>query len=425
MGYTLTDEQAAEAVSLYEIHGTERAAAAAAGLAPSSFHNRLTRAAERGLMGTKPVLAGFRLSKTTAVTNKDGDVVREFIQQRPDLGEEFKVPDGHTVKGVSALVSADGRTIQQWIKTNQQAVAVEAAIRTVVDELKQTLPKIKPTKGPAHQNDLLLNQFTITDLHMGMLAWSEETGGENWDLDIAEKLILDWFSAAIAMSPNAKYGVLAQLGDLMHHDSHESVTPAHRHVLDADSRLQKTIRVVIRVIRQIISMLLQKHEHVHVVMADANHDPASSAWMRELLHAMYEDEPRITVDNSPDTYYAYEHGKTALFYHHGHKRKVANVDDVFVSRFRELYGRANQCYGHIGHLHSDEVVETNLMRIERHRTLAPADAYSSGGGWMSKRDAKVITYHKEHGEVSRITLSPSMVRATNDNVPVKAKRKAA
>jgi hypothetical protein len=53
--------------------------------------------------------------------------------------------------------------------------------------------------------------------------------------------------------------------------------------------------------------------------------------------------------------------------------------------------------------------------VERHRTLAPADAYASGGGWLSKRDAKVVTYHQHFGEVSRITLSPQMVsEALND-----------
>lgn len=409
-----TVEQLTEAVELLELHGSQYKAAAALGIPRPTFQKRLNRAAERGLMGTKPVLEGFRLSQTTAVTNADGDVIREFIQQKPQRGEVYKLPEGHSAKGYSTLVDAEGRTIQEWIKTDRSQVAFESTIRTVVDELKKEIPRILPTAGPAYLNDQMLNQFTVTDLHFGMMAWKEETGNADYDLKIAEKLLLDWFSMAIAMSPNAKVGVLAQLGDLMHHDAHESVTPAHHHVLDADSRLQKIIRVVIRVIRQIIAMLAFKHEIVHVVMADANHDPASSAWMRELLYSMYEDEPRIIIENSPDTYYAYEHGRTGLFYHHGHKKKLESVDSVFVGKFREIYGRALQCYGHIGHLHSDAVKETNLMKIERHRTLAPSDAYSAKGGWLSGRDAKIITYHKEFGEVGRQIISPRMI-AENDN----------
>lgn len=403
----LPDDVLLEAVKLRSEHTTVAAAAAAAGLPWNTFAGRLRRAAERGMMlDAQPAMPGYRISQVTTAPGG-----KQTIQQRPEHGEVFEVPPGMALKGVTALVDPEGRVVHKHVmaRADNGAANTLAILRTAVDELKQELPRVAPSKGPEQSNELLLSQYTLTDLHFGMLAWAEETRNADYDLKIAEAMLLDWFSAAVAMSPHSKVGVLAQLGDLMHHDALESVTPAHRHVLDADSRLQKMVRVVIRVIRRVIDMMLQHHRQVHIVMASANHDPASSAWLRELLHAMYEDEPRISVDNSPDVYYAYEWGKTALFYHHGHKRKVGDVDTVFAGKFRELFGRAEHCYGHVGHLHSDEVVESNLMRVERHRTLAPPDAYASSGGWLSKRDAKVITYHREFGEVSRITLSPKMV----------------
>jgi hypothetical protein len=64
----------------------------------------------------------------------------------------------------------------------------------------------------------------------------------------------------------------------------------------------------------------------------------------------------------------------------------------------------------MGHLHHVDIKETNLMIIEQHRTLAAPDAYASRGGWMSGRDAQVITYHKEYGQVGRIIISPDMVK---------------
>lgn len=405
----ISEELLKETVAAYLAHDKNQVRTAIAlKLARSTLQSRLIAAAQRGYMldhGMPPAMPGFVVKETSHKT--EGGT---WVRQTRESGEEFAVPPGHIVKGVSALVDPEGRELAKWIKTREDVDNTLETIRTAVDELKKDLPHIAPVKGPEAANEMLLSQYTVTDLHFGMLAWAEETRGENYELQIAEDLLLKWFSAAIAMAPDSEVGVLAQLGDFMHHDALESVTPAHKHVLDADSRLQKIIRVVIRVVRQIIAMLLQKHRQVHVVMASANHDPASSAWLRELLHVMYDMEPRITIDNSPDVYYAYEWGSTALFYHHGHKRKVSDVDHVFVAKFREMYGRAKQSYGHVGHLHSDEVIDSNLMRVERHRTLAPTDAYASGGGWISKRDAKVITYHKEFGEVSRITLSPQMVK---------------
>ena len=182
------------------------------------------------------------------------------------------------------------------------------------------------------------------------------------------------------------------------------------HNLDADTRFQKMVRVAIRALRQVTEMLLDKHEHVHILHAEGNHDIASSVWLRELFYAFYANEPRITVDISADPYYVYQHGRTGLFFHHGHKRRMNSLQDVFVRKFREIYGNIDHAYGHVGHLHHDKM-ETNLMTLEQHRTLAAADAYASRHGFMSGRDSKVITYHKKYGEVSRITVNPDMVQA--------------
>jgi hypothetical protein len=259
-------------------------------------------------------------------------------------------------------------------------------------------------------NDDLVSQYTITDYHLGMLAWGEETGAD-WDIRIAENMLVQWFTAAIEQSPKSRYAVFAQLGDFMHWDGMDAVTPAHRHLLDADTRFQKLVRVAIRVIRRVIGMLLAKHAIVYVVMAEGNHDPASSIWLREWLSAIYEDEPRVSVDTSPDPYYCVEHGETLLLYHHGHKRKPADIATVLAAKFREQFGRTQHAYAHMGHLHHDVVLETNLMTVEQHRTLAAPDAYASRGGWMSGRTAKVITYHKRFGEVNRLTISSQMLEA--------------
>ena len=50
------------------------------------------------------------------------------------------------------------------------------------------------------------------------------------------------------------------------------------------------------------------------------------------------------------------------------------------------------------------------MIVEQHRTLAAPDAYAARGGWLSGRDAKVITYHRDYGEVSRLTINSDMIR---------------
>lgn len=401
----LSDDLAREAAAAYRAANNKATneTAARLGLPYNTYRSRLKVAAERGMLLETEAMPGFRVAQVSTLPNGS-----QSIQQKPEHGGPFEMPPGHVVKGISTLVAPDGSKIVEWIKTSQDTAARDLALQAVVAALKEDLPRAEPVPPPIGGNAALLNQYTVTDLHFGMLSWKEETGAD-YDLKIAEQLLLDWFAAAIKQSPDAATAVLAQLGDLLHHDAHASVTPEHRNVLDADSRLQKMIRVVIRTMRRIIAMLLEKHETVHVIMADANHDPAGGAWLREMFAAFYESEPRVIVNSSASTYYVVEHGETSLFYHHGHKRRIGDVDSVFAGKFREVYGRTKFSYGHIGHLHSDELKSTNLMKIERHETLAAPDAYAANGGWLSGRSAKVITYSSLYGECGRLTITPEMV----------------
>jgi hypothetical protein len=344
------------------------------------------------------------------------DAILEALRgNAPEHDMVHTVPEPFAVKGVSTLYTTgeDGQTrvSAQWVKSTQDRAAREALLREAADAFAGKIPRARATKAPSRVlDDALLNLYTVTDYHIGMLAWGEETGAD-WDTTIAEETLVAWFEQAIAQSPPAKIAAFAQLGDLLHYDGLEAVTPTSKNVLDADTRFQKVVRVAIRVLRRVIGMLLAKYETVYVLMAEGNHDIASSVWLREWFAALYENEPRAIVYRSPDPYYCIEHGKTALFFHHGHLSKIGKVDAVLAGKFREVFGRTKHNYAHVGHLHHIEVKETSLMVIEQHRTLASPDAYASRGGWLSGRDAQVISYHKEYGEVGRVRISAAMIEA--------------
>lgn len=326
----------------------------------------------------------------------------------PEHDLHHQVPDGFHLKGASTLYK-EGKPVLQWVKSSIDHERQLQLMQEAVQAFAEEIPRASLVPGPAVTMPELLNLYVITDYHMGMLSWHEETGAD-WDLRKAEALVVKWFAQAIQQSPAADVGVFAQLSDFLHFDGMDAVTPASKHLLDVDTRFAKVVRSAIRVLRQVIEMLLSKHRQVHIIMADANHDPVSQIWLREWFSVLYENEPRVTVDRSPSPYNAYEFGKTALFFHHGHKRKVSNVSEVFAAQFRELFGRTKHAYAHLGHLHHVDVKENNLMIVEQHRTLAPADAYAARGGWITGRDAKVITYHREFGEVSRVVINSDMLQ---------------
>lgn len=319
------------------------------------------------------------------------------------------VPEGFIVKGTSTYYNKDGKPTGQWVKSTIDQDMREIMMREAIEALKDEIQPTTLVKCKNYGNANLCNTYVITDYHLGMLSWREETGAD-WDLNIAKDLIIKWFQQAIAQSPQAEQCVFAQLSDFLHFDGMDAVTPASKHLLDVDTRFAKLVRVAIHILRIIIDMLRQKYQKVHIIMADANHDPVSQIWLREWLSVFYSNDPKVTVDTSPNPYNAFEFGQVALFFHHGHKRKVENVSEVFAGMFRDMFGRTKYAYAHTGHLHSMHVKENNLMIVEQHRTLAAPDAYASRGGWLSGRDAKVITYDKRYGEVGRVTININMLK---------------
>ena len=314
-----------------------------------------------------------------------------------------------SIKATSTLEDGEGNIKLQWIKRDKSEEDRLIALRTAIDALKEDISPIKPTEYIYRETmDNLCNQYTLTDYHLGMMSWAEETG-DDWDLKIAEDTLVKFFEVAMLKSPDAETAVFAQIGDFLHWDGLDAVTPASKHVLDADTRFTKLVRVAIRVIRRVIKMLLTKYKEVKVIMAEGNHDPASSVWLREMLHAFYEEEDRVIIDTNPDPYYCIVFGKVCLFYHHGHKKAFKGLESTFISKFKKEFGNSDFVYGHTGHFHHDKI-ESNLMTLEQHRTLAAKDAYSSRGGYSSGRDSKVITYHKDYGEVGRSTININMLK---------------
>lgn len=319
------------------------------------------------------------------------------------------VPDGYKIKGTSSLVDEFGNTKLQWVKTDTDAERQVELMKAVIEGMKSEITPVAPVKATrAKRDDKLLNLYTVSDFHLGMLAWADESG-DDWDMKIAEDLFSRWFDAAFQKAPDAGTGVINLLGDLAHFDSLDAVTPASGHVLDADTRYQKLARYMIRMVRRVVDMALVKHKNVRLLIVQGNHDESGMIWLAEMFSTLYDNEPRVFVDTSPDVYKMVQHGKTTLFFHHGHKARFDAIEPVMIAKFRKAFGESVYSYAHVGHLHHQKIVESRNMIVEQHRTLAAKDAYASRGGWMSGRSANVITYSAEYGEVARLTISPEML----------------
>jgi hypothetical protein len=318
------------------------------------------------------------------------------------------VPDGFKVKGVSSLY-VDGKLSSQWVKSTADEDRRQELIRAAYESMAQDLPKLSPVLFNGQHEQQLATLYTLTDSHVGMLAWAKE-GGEDWDLSIAEATLVGCFAQMVNASPASRVGFVNQLGDFLHYDSAVApVTPLHGHVLDSDGRFSKMVSTAVRILRRVIDLALAKHEKVVVLMAEGNHDMASSVWLRVMFRALYENEPRVEVIDSELPYYVHQHGKTMLAFHHGHLHKNDKLPILFASQFPTVWGDTVQRYVHVGHRHHVEEKEHSGMKVIQHSTLAARDAYAARGGWQSGRQVLAITYHSEFGEVGRVVITPEML----------------
>jgi len=320
------------------------------------------------------------------------------------------VPDGFKVKGVSTYYNKEGKASGQWVKSSADDERRMEIMREAISAMCEDLPKALPVTAPTIQSNSLCNLLVFTDYHLGMLAWHKE-GGADWDLAIAEKLMLDSFLYLIDNAPKAGTLVLCIQGDFMHTDGLLPLTPAHKHVLDAAGRYPKIVDIAIRVIRQMIRHSLETHVNVHLVICEGNHDEIGSMWMRKLFSVVYENESRLSVNDSELPYYAFQWGEVMLGFHHGHKCKPNELPLLFATMFSAMWGATTKRYGHCGHLHHSEEKGHSGMVVTQHETLAANDAHGARAGYMSERVANLVTYHASCGRVATTNVRPEMFAA--------------
>jgi hypothetical protein len=318
------------------------------------------------------------------------------------------VPDGFTVKGVSTYYNADGKPNGQWVKSSADDTRRKQLMEEAFAAMSEDLPRLENINYKGVPISSLCNLYVMTDCHVGMLAWHKE-GGADWDLKIAERTLTGCFEQMVMSSPQAGTGIVAQLGDWLHSDGLLPVTPTSHHILDQDGRFSKIVQISIKILRRLVDFALMRHEKVIILMAEGNHDMASSVWLRIMFKALYENEPRVQVIDSELPYYVYKHGKCMIAFHHGHIKKNDALPILFASQYANVWGETTKRYAHTGHRHHVEEKEHSGMTVVQHPTLAARDAYAARGGWMAERQVSAITYHEQYGQVSKITVIPEML----------------
>jgi hypothetical protein len=356
---------------------------------------------------TVKVCAETKWPSVEAYDEKGADFLDEIESERPHV--KPVVPDGHTIKGVSTYVDSGGAVKGQWIKTtavNDERQAWLDAIRSI----GETLPPLEPVAAPVHSDEDLLAVYPVGDPHVGLLSWHEDAG-ENFDLNIAERNLVSAFAHLVNLAPAAKRALLIFIGDNTHADGQANTTTKGTRV-DVDGRTVKMARTIIRAIRRAIDLVLKKHGEAEVKIERGNHDELLSAMIALALSMFYENEPRVTIDVSPEMFHWFKFGKNLIGTHHGHNAKPMDLLGVMVvDRAADWSETAHRRF-YLGHYHHQIVKEVPGLICEYLPTLASSDAWHRSMGYRSQRAMYMDVFHREHGHVNRHIVGIDQLRSS-------------
>jgi len=328
----------------------------------------------------------------------------------PNRDVNHRTMEGFNTKFVTSRFDGEGNLQGQYVRQEREKFDLEAMLEDFRDGLKDELKGLhKPIPKPADTVDKLMNCYMIGDHHLGMYAWSKQTGEDSYDTDIGVDILESAIDSLVARSPDSRHGLLVNLGDFFHSNNIKSETGSGT-PLDSDGRYGRTVRMGINLVKRLIVRLLQKHEVVTVLNVRGNHDPDAALWLNEALKMYFADDPRVTIPDNYDKFTHLEFGNSLIVTHHGDKINPQRIYESVTRKLAVEWGRSKYRFGWLGHLHHKEAKEIGGMMFEQWNVLAAPDAWHSGSGFGSSRSMTCVVLSEEYGEDSRVIINPDRIK---------------
>ena len=301
------------------------------------------------------------------------------------------------------VIRDDEGRITRWDKTKSTGnVPLYLAMQEGID-----VRLAKPAPVPKTPPDELCSVLSIADQHIGMLAYGVETGGDDWNTDIAVHMLASLIDQLFPKGHRVKHGVMLNLGDLIHFDGMLTKTPQSGHIVDADTRPGKLYRAATSIIRYAIDKMLKHCDTVHVMNIRGNHDESSLLWLNTLCQHVYADEPRVTVPNNDCHAMTHSWGGNFFYGYHGNGLKPQAAFNDMSAKFAREIADARYVWMLSGHLHNPQSFWINSKtKCEIITTLSPVDAWSSSHGYGSHRAIKRTDLRLRGGKDIELEKTP-------------------
>lgn len=339
--------------------------------------------------------------KAARALGKDGGGVRAVVRRL-----KTKALQAPVISGTSTLIrhkdredSSTGKLLE-WIKTRvdyrQQADAAIQALESLAQDI-EPLPAI-PYEGHKAKPDLF-TVIPLGDPHIGLLTWSKEVG-EDWDLDIANRVYRKVFTRLLKRLPDTEICVLVNTGDFYHADNIHGMTSRSGHRLDLDGRHGKWLDAGFSILRMFIDACLAKYKRVEFVNVPGNHDDILGRALGSFAQQLYLNNPRCNVQRGDNPFQYFHKGEVLLGFAHGHTCKLSSLPGKMADDQHKLWGQTTYRHWITGHVHHNQWLQFKEhpgCTVETVGIIPPKDAYAHGGGYGAQRGIQGLIFDSKRG----------------------------
>jgi hypothetical protein len=329
-------------------------------------------------------------------------------------------------KGRETLQSRPLFQVKAWLKS-KSAASLEARIigEQILADIRETI-----AQAPAiytHRQEQFVSEagnflftFEPYDLHVGKNTWKKETV-INYDIHTSEELFnaaLDYqLDMALRLTRNGIDRILCVFGNDVSHIDNKMQTTTGGTFMDADSRYPRIYSHIVRMHRRAVE-ILKSVAPVDIKIVSGNHDEHTAYHLGMLLEAVYESDPRVTVDNNPHMRKYYEYGVNLFGLTHGVAEKVSELPLTMAREQPEMWARCPSREWHIGHLHKSEQWDAGKpgqqiqtlhsdkgVRVRRLTSMSGHDAWHTKNAYMDRRACQGFVYHRTAGFTAEVSFN--------------------
>ena len=385
------------------------------------------------------------VAASVAANDKPAPDAEQVTERREGSDLEYRSTSKtiRTVEDLLAHIEADMARfeIAQSEATKWEVVTKNAADEPEVTILHRVFVRLRPRGGPAVAELVAAmivgaassgklgrpkekaakarpgpwQVLVVADTHFAKYAWGRTTGGDDYDIDHADRLVrsagLDLLDAGDSHKPGRR--TIAFLGDLFHYDTPDARTTRGT-MLERDGRLERMVETGSRALVALVERSAETCP-TDCVVVPGNHDETMTAWFRLLLRTHFARDKRVTIHDVYTHRQYIEHDGTLLGFAHGDKAR-AKLPALMSLEAREAWSRCRYREIHTGHLHkqaarirrvvdSDGIDTVDGVVVRTAPALCPPDDWHAQEGYIGSRQAMESWFYRPGGGLAGMLVA--------------------